>query len=69
LYRAMIVDDEQWVVKNLLDSVDWSRYGFQIVATETQSPKALELIRSLNPDLVFMDIRMPEISGLELIKK
>jgi two-component system response regulator YesN len=69
MYRAMIVDDEQWVVKNLLDSVDWTRYGFQIIGTETNSPKALELIRVLNPDLVFVDIRMPEISGLELMKK
>jgi two-component system response regulator YesN len=69
MYRAMIVDDEHWVVINLRDSVDWSRYGFQIVSTETQSPKALELIKVLNPDLVFVDIRMPEISGLELIKK
>jgi two-component system, response regulator YesN len=69
MYRAMIVDDEQWVIKNLLDSIEWSHYGFQIIATETQSPKALELIRRLNPDLVFIDIRMPEISGLELIKK
>jgi two-component system, response regulator YesN len=69
MYRAMIVDDEHWVVKNLLNSVDWSLHGFQIVSTETESPKALEKIQALNPDLVFVDIRMPEISGLELIKR
>lgn len=69
MYRAMIVDDEEWVVKNLVNSVDWSRFGFEIVGTETQSPEALEKIKSMNPDLVFVDIRMPEISGLELIKK
>jgi two-component system response regulator YesN len=69
MYRAMIVDDEEWVVKNLLHSVDWSRFGFEIIGTETQSPEALKQIESLNPDLVFVDIRMPEISGLELIKK
>jgi two-component system response regulator YesN len=65
----MIVDDEEWVVKNLVNSVDWSRFGFEIVGTETQSPEALKQIKSINPDLVFVDIRMPEISGLELIKR
>nr|WP_256208779.1 response regulator [Paenibacillus sp. CF384] len=69
LYRAIIVDDEQWVVKNLLDTIVWSRFGFEIVATETQSPRALELMKEINPDLAFIDIRMPQISGLELIKK
>ncbi|WP_308636214.1 response regulator [Paenibacillus silvisoli] len=69
MYRAMIVDDEQWVVKNLLDSVDWARFGFTVVGTETNSPKALQLMKELNPDVAFVDIRMPEISGLELIKK
>lgn len=69
MYRAMIVDDEQWIVKNLLNSVDWSLHRFQIVGTETESPKALEQIQVLKPDLVFVDIRMPEMSGLELIKK
>ncbi|WP_164545772.1 response regulator transcription factor [Paenibacillus albus] len=69
MYRAMIVDDEQWVVKNLLDAVEWPRYGFEIVGTETNSPRALQLIKEINPDLVFIDIRMPEISGLELIKR
>jgi two-component system response regulator YesN len=69
MYRAMIVDDEQWVVQNLLDSVHWPTYGFEIIGTETQSPKALAQIRNLKPDLVFIDIRMPEISGLEVINK
>jgi two-component system response regulator YesN len=65
----MIVDDEQWVVKNLQHAIDWAAFGFQIIGTETQSPKALERIHTLHPDLVFIDIRMPEMSGLELIKK
>lgn len=69
MYSAMIVDDEQWVVVNLLNSIDWSHHGFHVVGTETNSHKALEQIRALNPDLVFVDIRMPEMSGLELIKQ
>lgn len=68
MYKAMIVDDERWVLNNLLKSIDWASEGFEIVGTETESPKALERIQELNPELVFVDIRMPEISGLELIK-
>ncbi|MFC4810718.1 response regulator [Paenibacillus sp. GCM10023250] len=69
MYKAMLVDDEQWVVANLRSAVDWARFGFEIVGTETHSPTARERIRELRPDVVIVDIRMPEISGLELIKQ
>ncbi|QHT61205.1 response regulator [Paenibacillus lycopersici] len=69
MYKAMLVDDEQWVVANLRSAVDWARFGFEIVGTETHSPTARERIRELRPDVVFVDIRMPVISGLELIKQ
>lgn len=68
MYKAMIIDDERWVLNSLLKSIDWTSEGFEIIGTETESPKALDRIQAQHPDLVFVDIRMPEINGLELIK-
>jgi two-component system response regulator YesN len=69
MYKAIVIDDEPWVIKTLVDSVRWSDYHFEIVGTASESTKGLEMIRSLRPDLVFIDIRMPEMNGLECMKQ
>jgi two-component system response regulator YesN len=69
LYKAVVIDDEPWVIKTLLESVKWADYHFKIVGTATESRKGLEMIRSIRPELVLIDIRMPEMSGLECMKQ
>ncbi len=49
--------------------IDWSVYGFSVVATAQDGAEALRLIQLENPDLVVTDIRMPEIDGLELVRE
>jgi len=68
-YRVFIVDDESWVVESLKVSVDWKKYGFEVVGEAYNGLEAMQLMRDLKPDVVFTDIRMPGMSGLELIKK
>ncbi|WP_314586004.1 response regulator [Paenibacillus terrigena] len=68
-YSVFIVDDESWVVESLKVSVDWKKYGFEVVGEAYNGLEALQLMRDLKPDVVFTDIRMPGMSGLELIKK
>ncbi len=64
---VMIIDDEPStvaVVKKFL-----SLGGFERLATETDSTKAFERIYRENPDLVLLDIRMPNIDGLAVLKQ
>lgn len=68
-FKILLLDDEQWVIRNMLDIIDWASYRFEIVGTETNSLKGFEMLQRIKPDLVLVDIRMPEMSGLELIKK
>lgn len=68
-YSVFIVDDESWVVESLKVSVDWKQYGFEVVGEAYNGLEALQSIRDMKPDVVFTDIRMPGMSGLELIKK
>ncbi|RED63255.1 response regulator transcription factor [Cohnella lupini] len=67
--KVLIVDDESWVVESLKDLVDWNQYGFEVVAQAHNGAEALEVIKELDPDVVFTDIRMPEMNGLELIQR
>lgn len=68
-YRVLIVDNEPWVVVYLKKTFPWGKLGFEVVGDTANSLEALELIRKLKPDVVFTDIRMPELSGLELMQQ
>lgn len=66
--RVMIVDDE---APCLSEMVYWlSRYGaVEIVGAFTASASALEAAQSARPDVFFLDLSMPKMSGAELAKK
>ncbi|MDQ6417907.1 helix-turn-helix domain-containing protein [Paenibacillus sp. LHD-117] len=68
MYNVFLVDDEELVIKSLIASVDWQAFGFQVAGYALSGSEAFEAIRREEPHLVFTDIRMPGMSGLELIK-
>ncbi|GGI46559.1 hypothetical protein GCM10008018_17700 [Paenibacillus marchantiophytorum] len=69
MYKVLLVDDERFVLESLKGSLDWESNGFTVCGTAENGIEALELIGTLQPDVVFTDIRMPGMSGLEFIKK
>lgn len=69
MIKVLLADDEQWIVDNLKVSVEWAKYGFEVVDTALDGIEAYEKIMEWQPQLVFTDIRMPGMNGLELIKK
>jgi two-component system response regulator YesN len=69
LFKVMIVDDEILAVEDLTRLIPWEEKGFQIVATATNSAKSLELYQKYYPQIIFMDIRMPVMDGLELSRR
>ncbi len=68
MYDVLLVDDERWVVESLRKGIDWEGHGFRVAGTAADGEEALAKIRSAPPHLVFTDIRMPVVSGLELIR-
>lgn len=69
MYKVIIVDDESWAIRGISNAFDWEQYGFEISGQFTSASQAWEAIALQEPDLVVTDIRMPEISGLDLMKR
>lgn len=64
----IIVDDEPWIVKDLISLLDWEAMGFVIVASSSDVMEVERLVIQHSPDLILCDIRMPGMSGLELME-
>lgn len=69
MYQVMIVDDEHKNVLLLQKAVAWYEYGFCVCATAEDGKEAMEKYHQFYPDVILVDIRMPIMDGLELIRE
>lgn len=69
MYRVIIVDDERWALVGIRKFLERGSDQFEVVFETTNPLEALDAICEQQPDLVFTDIRMPEITGIDLIEK
>lgn len=69
MLSMLIADDEKVIRESLADCFDWGRMGIQITACCSNGIEALETIIDSSPAIVMTDIKMPGLSGLELIRR
>lgn len=65
--RVLLVDDEALIrmgMRTILDSL-----GYKVVGEASNGQEAIEKVRSLHPDVVIMDIKMPVLSGLDAARQ
>ena len=67
MFRVILIDDEPLIVEGLKKVVRWEEYRCTVVATAEDAEKGAELIRTLQPDILFTDIRMPGVDGLTML--
>lgn len=65
--KVLLADDEHLIVKGLRKLIDWNALDIEIVGEATDGLTAEAMIMEYQPDLVISDIRMPGLSGLELM--
>lgn len=68
MYKVYIADDEQLVRCGIKVLLNWEDLGFCVCGEASNGQQALESILNLKPDLVLLDIQMPKLDGLEVIK-
>ena len=68
VHRLLVVDDHE-VVRQGLVAMIGRRPGFQVVAEAGTAAESVELARRYQPDLVVMDVRLPDGSGIEACRE
>lgn len=66
--KVLLVDDEQYIREGLRQLVDWEEYGYEIIGEAGNGVDAIAILEESQVDVVFVDIRMPKMTGLELIE-
>ena len=66
-YRCYILDDEPLAIKVIEQHLSKLDRQFEVCGSSTDPIEAHQQLKVLQPDLLFLDIEMPEINGLELI--
>lgn len=65
--RVLIVDDHPVVrtgIRNMLDPA----MGISVIGEASTGAEAMEMIKSLQPDVVLLDMKLPDMSGIDVIK-
>jgi two-component system, LytTR family, response regulator len=69
MIKAVIIDDEPMSIENLKNMLLLHSNELEIIGETLDPDEGIDLINTLSPDVVFLDIEMPMISGFELYKK
>ena len=69
MLRMLIVEDERLEREGLLDFLDWSSFGIDVVETACDGIEGIELAKKIRPDIIITDIKMSGIEGLEMSRR
>jgi len=66
--RVIVADDEEIIRTGIVELMPWDALGYHVAGEAEDGEEALELIKAQRPEVVITDIKMPFITGIELLK-
>lgn len=63
----MIIDDEPIIRSGLANGIRWNDFGFEVSNSASNGKEALSIMEKSTPDVIFTDIKMPVMDGIELL--
>ncbi|WP_135554965.1 response regulator [Paenibacillus cymbidii] len=69
MFAVMLVEDEQVLREGMRQFIPWEDYGFRVAAEAGNGLEALERLDAEPIDLIFLDLHMPRMSGLDFMQR
>ena len=69
LLKFLIADDEENIRSGLKHIIDWEKCGYKFCGEASNGKNAVSQIIDLQPDLVILDIKMPGLTGIEVLSQ
>lgn len=69
MIRILLADDDILALNRLSGLIDWNANGYEVVGQALGGRDCLKLVNELTPDLLILDIDMPDINGVEVTKE
>lgn len=67
MIKVLVVDDEAIVRKGIVLETDWKALNCVVVGEASNGEEGLEAVERFRPDLIVCDIKMPKMSGIEML--
>ncbi|MDR0411749.1 MAG: response regulator [Treponema sp.] len=69
MLKVLVVDDEPIIRAGIRRVIDWEKYGYEICGEAENGRGAVQAIRLLRPDLILLDIHLPGMSGIDVMRE
>ncbi|WP_313637122.1 response regulator [Paenibacillus sp. FSL K6-0276] len=69
VFSVVVAEDEQIILDNIIEKIELTDLNFKVISSAMDGEDALLLIKQFKPDVLFTDIHMPSMDGLELIQQ
>lgn len=69
IFSVVVVEDEKLIAKNIAKNIEQVNNNFKVISIESNGEDALCYIKEHTPNVIFTDIQMPVMDGIELIKQ
>lgn len=69
MWKVLVVEDEEAVRRRVVLAVDWAALGCVVAGEASNGVEALEAVERLEPSLIITDLKMPEMDGLEMLRR
>ncbi|MBL1417403.1 MAG: response regulator, partial [Moritella sp.] len=66
MLNAIVIDDEQYAREELIELLHETKQ-IQVIQQAENAIEGLQLINKFKPDIIFLDIQMPQITGIEML--
>jgi len=69
IFSVVVIEDEKLIAKNIAKNIELVNENFKVISIESNGEDALSFIKEHTPNVIFTDIQMPVMDGIELIKQ